>query len=269
MLNPDLPSGRCSMTGHNVARPGGMQHKTARPAARDLQGGRSPPGRHAESRGCARPPGPADWSRRPPGHPSDDGRLTNNTLGPAGWLEGADRRLAGAVTDVAQRSSPSRRDTPSPGWESGVWTRIQRRRRHRRLGTVLLGLAAAAGGALVAHHRVLEAPAPLSVQVELRTPLRADGSAPLHARLRATYEGAELRVYRNALAAALRCPGDSECTATRGGGVADVQVEAPGEYRAVVLSRRLPGAGTTMQEDLALARARGDRVEVSASLVVY
>jgi len=150
-----------------------------------------------------------------------------------------------------------------------VWTRIQRRRRYRRLGAVVLGLAAAAGGALVARHRVLDATQSLRVQVELRTPLRADGTAPLHARWRASYEGAELRVYRNALAAALRCPGAPECTATGGGGVANVHVEAPGEYRAVVFSRRLPGAGATMQEDLALAHARGDRVEVSPSLVVY
>lgn len=121
----------------------------------------------------------------------------------------------------------------------------------------------------MAHHRMLEAPASLRVLVELRTAPRADGSAPLHARVRATYEGEELRVYRNALAAALRCPGGPECTTRRGGGVADVHVEAAGEYRAVVFSRRPPGPGGTMQEDLALARARGDRVEVSASVVVY
>jgi len=121
----------------------------------------------------------------------------------------------------------------------------------------------------VARHRVLDSPASLRVQVELRTPVRADGSAPLHARWRASYEGAELRVYRNALAAVLRCPGAPECTGTRGGGVADVGVDAPGEYRAVVFSRSLPGPGATMQEDLALARARGDRVEVSSSLVAY
>ncbi len=184
-------------------------------------------------------------------------------------MEATARRLAGAVTDVAQRSSPSRRDTPSPGWESGVWTRIQRRRRYRRLGSLVLAMAAAAGGALVARQRLLDAPATVRVQVELRDALRADGSAPVHARWRATYEGAELRVYRNALGAVLRCPGAPGCTGTPGGGVADVGVDAPGEYRAVVFSRRLPGQGATMQEELALARARGDRVEVSPSLVVY
>jgi hypothetical protein len=173
------------------------------------------------------------------------------------------------VTDVAQRSSPSRHDTPSPGWESGVWTRIQRRRRYRHLGALVLALAAAAGGALVARQRVLGAPATVRVQTQLRTALRADGSAPLHARWRATYEGAELRVYRNALGAVLRCPGPPACAGTRGGGVADVLLEAPGEYRAVVFSRRLPDPGATMQDDLALARARGDRVEVSPSLVAY
>ena len=76
-------------------------------------------------------------------------------------------------------------------------------------------------------------------------------------------------MYRNALGAVLRCPGAPECTGTRGGGVAEVLMDAPGEYRAVGFSRSLPGPGATMQEDLALARARGDRVEVSPLLVVY
>ncbi|HEY1334558.1 MAG TPA: hypothetical protein VGF31_09905 [Myxococcaceae bacterium] len=184
-------------------------------------------------------------------------------------MEATARRLAGAVTDVAQRSSPSRRDTPSPGWESGVWTRIQRGRRYRRLGVIALAVAAAAGGALVARHRVLAAPATARVRVELRDSLRADGSAPLHARWLATYEGAELRLYRNALGSVLRCPGAPGCTGTHGGGGADVALDVPGEYRAVVFSRRLPGQGATMQEDLAVAHARGDRVDVSGSLVVY
>ena len=184
-------------------------------------------------------------------------------------MESTARRLAGAVTDVAQRSSQSRRDTPSPGWESGVWTRIQRGRRYRRLGALALGMAAAAGGALVARHHVLDGPAAARVQVELGDALRADGSAPLHARWRATFQGAELRVYRNALGSVLRCPGAPGCTGTRGGGGADVGLDVPGEYRAVVFPRSLPGLGATMQEDLALAHARGDRFEVSGALVVY
>ncbi len=248
-----------------------MQHKTARPAARDLQGGRSPPGRHAESRGCARPPGTAaDWSQRAPGHPSDDGLLTNTTFGPAGWSDEAARRLAGAVTDVAQRSLPqSRRDTPSPGWESGVWVRIQRRRRYRRLGVLVLALAAGVGGGLVARHRTLGASATVQVTAALQSPLRADGSAPLHARWQVAYDGAELRVYRNALGAAVRCPGAPECTVTASGGAVRLPLDVPGEYRAVAFSRPASARGATMQEDLAAARARGDRVEVSASVVVY
>ena len=259
------------MTGHNVVRAGDMQHKTARPAARDLQGGRSPPGRHAESRGCARPPGTvADWSQRPPGHPSDDGPLTNTTFRPAGWLDEAARRLARAVTDVAQRSLPqSRRDTPSPGWESGVWVRIQRRRRYRRLGVLVLALAAGGGGALVARHQVLDAPATVRLTAALQSPLRADGSAPLHARWQVIYEGAELRVYRNALGAVVRCPGSAECAVTAGGGAMSLMLDVPGEYRAVTFSRPASARGATMQEDLATARARGDRVEISASVVVY
>ena len=156
-FKPDFPSGRCSMTGHNVVRAGDMQQKTARPAARDLQGGRSPPGRHAESRGCARPPGPAtDWSRRPPGQPVRRRSADEHHTPTCGVVGRDSPSPRGGVTDVAQRSLPhSRRDTPSPGWESGVWVRIQRRRRYQRVGALVLVLAAAVGGALFARERVL------------------------------------------------------------------------------------------------------------------
>ena len=171
---------------------------------------------------------------------------------------------------MAQRSLPhSRHDTPSPGWESGVWVRIQRRRRYQRLGALVFALAAAAGSAFVAGHRVLGASATVRVQAALESSLRADGSAPLHVRWRITYDGAELRVYRNALGAVLRCPGAPECTVTTAGGAVTLPVDLAGEYRAVGFSRPVPGRGASMQQDLAAARARGDRVEVSPSLVVY
>ena len=47
------------------------------------------------------------------------------------------------------------------------------------------------------------------------------------------------------------------------------RADTPGEYRAVVFSRPAPTSGKTMQEDLARARARGDPVEISPSIVVY
>ena len=118
-------------------------------------------------------------------------------------------------------------------------------------------------------HRVLGASATVRVQAALQSSLRADGSAPLHVRWRVAYDGAELRVYRNALGAVLRCPGAPECTVTTGGGAVTLPVDVAGEYRAVVFSRPVPGRGATMQQDLAAARARGDRVEISSSLVVY
>jgi hypothetical protein len=150
-----------------------------------------------------------------------------------------------------------------------VWVRIQRGRRYRRLGVLFLALAAGAGGALVARRHVPAGSAAVRVTVALQGPLRADGSAPLHARWQVGYDGAELRVYRNALGAALRCPGARECTVTAGGGAVSLPLDAPGEYRAVVFSRPARVPGTTMQEDLAEARTRGDRVEISTSLVVY
>jgi len=134
---------------------------------------------------------------------------------------------------------------------------------------VILVLAAAVAGTLVARHRVLGASATVRVQAALQGSLRADGSAPLPARWRIAYDGAELRVYRNALGAVIRCPGAPACAVTAGGGALTLPVEAAGEYRAVVFSRPVPSSGATMQQDLAAARARGDRVEMSSSLVVY
>jgi len=76
-------------------------------------------------------------------------------------------------------------------------------------------------------------------------------------------------VYRNALGAVVRCPGSAECAVTAGGGAMSLMLDVPGEYRAVTFSRPASARGATMQEDLATARARGDRVEISASVVVY
>jgi len=102
----------------------------------------------------------------------------------------------------------------------------------------------------------------------VETPLRADGSAPAPGRWRVDFEGAELRVYRNALSIVHRCPGEG-CVATARGGALELQVRAAGEYRAVVFSRPSSGSGRTLEEDLTAARARGDAVEMSAPLVAY
>ena len=196
--------------------------------------------------------------------------MTNTTTRLPGWPRVTARRLAGAVTDVAQPSLPkSRRDTPPPGWESGVWIRIQRKRRTHRRVAVTLTLMAAIAGALVARARLVESPVPVQVRADLGSPLRADGSAPLHARWQLRYAGAELRVYRNALGTVLRCPGSPECMLTPGGGAVTFVADTAGEYRAVVFSRPVGASGATMQEDVTGARARSDRIEISPSLVVY
>ena len=176
----------------------------------------------------------------------------------------------GAVVDLPQRSLPhSRRDTPSPGWESGVWTRIQRRRRKHRLALVALVLVAGGTGALLVRHGSLVPRAAVRVQTELESAVRSDGSVPLHGRWRVAFEGAELRVYRNALGMVRRCPGGPGCVSSTGGGVLTLPVDEAGEYRAVVFSRPVPAGGRTLQEDLTAARGRGEPVEMSASLVVY
>ena len=175
-----------------------------------------------------------------------------------------------AVTHVSQRSLPhARRDTPSPGWESGVWVRIQRRRRYRRLAVLIIAVAATGAGVLAARRGTRDASPPVRLHVALEGPGRPDGSAPPDARWHLTYEGAELRVYRNALGVVLGCPGHPACTTDASGGSVTLAADGPGEYRALVFSHPQGGGGRTLQEDLLTARARGDLVELSPSMVVY
>ena len=173
---------------------------------------------------------------------------------------------------MSQRSLPqARHDTPSPGWESGVWVRIQRRRRrqYRRLTVLVIAVAAAGAGVLVARRGARDASAPVRLHVALESQGRTDGSAPPDARWRLTYEGAELRVYRNALGVVLGCPGHPACTTEGSGGSVTLAPDGPGEYRALVFSHPQGAGGRTLHEDLLSARARGDLVELSPSLVVY
>lgn len=259
------------MTGHNVARAGGMQHKNgATGRSRSLERPVAPRARRRVA-GLRAPSGatPPIGASDVPGQPSDDGPMTNTTWRPAGWSSGRARRLAGAVTDVAQRSLPHpRHDTPTPGWESGVWVRIQHRRRKHRLGAFTLAVAAIAGAGLLLARPGASPSTPVRLATRPQTPLRADGSTPVPGRWRIDFDGAELRVYRNALGVVHRCPGDG-CIRTARGGALELPVAAAGEYRAVVFSRPSAGNGRTLEEDLSVARARGDAVEMSAPLVAY
>ncbi|HVP60823.1 MAG TPA: hypothetical protein VMT11_09710 [Myxococcaceae bacterium] len=174
------------------------------------------------------------------------------------------------MSNLSGHSPPEHRcDTPTPGWESGVWVRIQRSRRNRRLGALTLAAALGVGGALVAGRRAPDTPGPVWVSAALDGTLRPDGSAPLHGLWRLTFEGAELRVYRNALGVVERCPGSPGCTRTEQGGTLALPVGGPGEYRAVVFSSPLSGGGRTLHEDIAAAHDRGAPVEMSPALVAY
>lgn len=86
---------------------------------------------------------------------------------------------------------------------------------------------------------------------------------------RLRFEGAELRVYRNALGLVRRCPGAAGCESTGRGGMLTLPVATAGEYRAVVFSRAAGTEGRTLQADVAAAGASGVRVELSAPLVAY
>ncbi|HET6980998.1 MAG TPA: hypothetical protein VFI53_02600, partial [Myxococcaceae bacterium] len=139
-----------------------------------------------------------------------------------------------------------------------MWVRIQRQRRKHRLalGMLVLALAAAGAWALLERRGHPELPPPVPrVRAELESRARSDGSAPLHAAWRVAFEGAELRVYRNALGMVHRCPEGPGCAPGPGGGVLTLPLDEPGEYRALVFSRPVSGGGQTLQEDLAAARA--------------
>ena len=162
-----------------------------------------------------------------------------------------------------------RRDTPTPGWESGVWVRIQRQRRIHRLGAVLLAAAAAAGGGLLARNRSAPDGPRVGVATRLLGTTRADGSAALPATWHVNFEGAELRIYRNALGVLHRCPGSAACSGEGRRGTLELPVVAAGEYRAVVFAAASPGDGRTLEGDVTAARQRGEAVEMSSPLVAY
>jgi len=163
----------------------------------------------------------------------------------------------------------TRRDTPTPGWQSGVWVRIQHQRRNRHVAVLVVTAAVSVAGALAVVPRVPEKPRPLRVSAVVHGTVRPDGSAPLHTQWQLTFEGAELRVYRNALGAVHRCPGSPGCIPSGPGGRFVVPVDTPGEYRALVFSRSLSGDGGTLEEDFAAARARSQPAEMSPSLLAY
>lgn len=226
----------------------------------------------AQSRGTAR----ALQGRRRlepadvPGRPVDDGRRPDTTPEPHRWSDGPRRRLPRAVTDLSGHAPHGqRRETPAPGWESGVWVRIQCRRRARRLGVTALAAVVASIGLVVARRQATPAPGPVRVDAVLEGPARSDGSAPVPAVWRLHFEGAELRVYRNALGVVHRCPGSVGCARSGRGGTLALPVDTAGEYRALVFSGPGAGDGLTLQGDLAASRARGHRVEMSPALVAY
>jgi hypothetical protein len=165
--------------------------------------------------------------------------------------------------------SEQRRHTPTPGWESGVWVRIQRRRRSRRLGLLALLVVATGLGVLASRRTAPAPPGRLRISATLDRPLRADGSAPLASVWRIRFEGKELRVYRNALAVVHRCPGSAGCTSSERGGTLDLPLAAAGEYRALVFSRPGAGDGQTLLGDLQAATVHAAQVEISPPVVAY
>src|SRR5215831_12398464 len=142
-----------------------------------------------------------------PGHPADDGPLADTTRPPPEVVSPGAASSPAAVADVSGHLRPEWRQTPSLGWEGGVWTRIERRRRMKRLVALVVAGAAIWVGVQVVWHRTTLRPAPVRVSVEVLGPLRPDGSTALPAVWQVRFEGGELRIYRNGLQTAHRCPG--------------------------------------------------------------
>ncbi len=181
-----------------AAPAGGCSEKMARPAARDLVGGRSPPGRHAESRDCVHPPARRRLEPAPTGPPfrrRSARRTPHRDRG--GGRTGPRRRL---------RSSARHLHTPN---------RAAARHARRGAGSAASGTASVAGAGSTASERWSWPPRP-SGGGHPRVSGSADrsrfrrGSAPSSRGPRAwtgahrstrsgtsCFEGAELRVYRD------------------------------------------------------------------------
>ncbi len=150
-----------------------------------------------------------------------------------------------------------------------VWGRILRRQRARRLGALAFAAVVLCGVCLVVLARSGPESAAPRVSVALEGLLRLDGSTPVHAVWQISYQGNELRVYRDDLGVLHRCPGFTGCTRTERGGTLELKVDAPGEYRVLVLGRPSTAPGLSLEGDLMAARQRGDPVALSMPLIAY
>jgi hypothetical protein len=173
------------------------------------------------------------------------------------------------VRDASRHPPEPRQDTPARGWETLVWGRILRRQRARRLGALAFAAVVLGGVCLVVLGRGAPESVAPRVRVALEGPRRLDGSTPVHAVWQVSYEGNELRVYRDDGGVLQRCPGSTGCSRTERGGTLELKVDAPGEYRLLVLGTPSTAPGLSLESDLMAARRRGDPVALSAPLIAY
>lgn len=149
-----------------------------------------------------------------------------------------------------------------------MWHRIGRRRLVRRLGVLAVAVAAALSVVAVVRQLDRPEPFPSRVSTELEGSRRQDGSVPLQTVWNIRFEGAELRVFRDE-ASVLRCPGSPGCTRSDRGGTVAFRIDAPGEYRALALTRPGPGPGTALSATLRAAGDEENPVRMSSPLIAY
>ena len=229
-----------------------LHRKMARPAARDSWAAGRPPDA-AQSRGAARTlRNAADWSQRRSGPPLRRRSAARHHTLTAGWSRPRRRRLRGqwpTSPDIRPSSAatprrwlgkrgvgPHRAPRAPPAAGSAGPRRGDRPGRGARRQAARAGRTPAGRGSAAAGRR-----APAGREHAASTRCGAS-----------RYEGTELRVYRDALGHGASLPGSPGCTRTDRGGALELQVDTPGEYRAVVFSRPRPPAAS-LQSDLAAA----------------
>ncbi len=181
-------------------------------------------------------------------------------------------RLAGALRDLPALEPPR-------GWEARVLARVEAADAARAPSAAWRWAAPLAIAAAVAAFFLLRRPKgdeQLAVRQEVvvgETARRAD-TAVVGDRLRARAGGAgthrELRVYRDEREVVARCPGDERCRDEGGETVLELDLDAPGRYRSVVLAgpRPIPSPTGSLDDDARAASEAGARVELTGRVDV-
>jgi len=168
-------------------------------------------------------------------------------------------------------------EEPPPGWQAGVWQRLEERRRRPRWLWTFVPLGAAAALAAILFFAIPRPSAVPSLTQEIAAGDTAVRSTSAHPgdrlRLRAETGGAphaELRLYRNGRDLLLQCPGSPACRREGTTLQAELVLPAPGTYQSVFLSgtQPLPPPGAGLDADAGAALRQGARILLGDEIIV-